>query len=138
MQYRGLPTQLRIWTEPWGSASLVAGHKSRTAGSRCLPKTSRCTHHRKPAVTKSTPVDQGSVLRIRLVVKEHVEIPVLDTETHRGSHVVHPGHDQSLLASVVDRECAGGARDRLPPGTHHLDGLPPISPTTDAMVPAKS
>ena len=39
-------------------------------------------------------------LRIRLVVKEHLEIPVFDTpETHRGCHVVDPGHVQSLLAS---------------------------------------
>ena len=34
-------------------------------------------------------------LRIRLVVEEHLEIPVFDTpETHRGCHVVDSGHVQ--------------------------------------------
>jgi hypothetical protein len=65
-------------------------------------------------------------LRIHLVIKEHVEIPVFDTpETHRECHVVDPGHVQSLLVSVLASTTVserGGARDRLlPPGTHHLD-----------------
>ena len=48
--------------------------------------------------------------RIRLVLEEHVDIPVFDTpETHRGSHVIDAGHVRSLLASVLASITVRGA-----------------------------
>ena len=64
-------------------------------------------------------------LRIRLVLEEDVEIPVLDPpETHRGCHVVDSGHVPSLLASALASTPVSedGTRDRLLPGTRRLDG----------------
>jgi hypothetical protein len=79
-------------------------------------------------------------LRIRLVVKEHVEIPVFDTpETHRGYRVVNPGHVQSLLASVLASTVSARAAletDYRQAST--TSTVPTISPTTDTMVPATS
>ena len=73
-----------------------------------------------------------------MVVKEHVEIPVFDSpETHRGCHVVDPGHVQSLLASVL----ASTVSARAAPETDYRQApttstVPTISPTTETMVPA--
>ena len=70
-------------------------------------------------------------LRIRLVVKEHVEIPVFDTpETHHGCLVVDPAHVQSLLASVN----ASTVSARTAPETDYRQAptstVPTVSPTT--------
>src|SRR5262245_33071767 len=80
-------------------------------------------------------------LGIRLVVEEHVEIPVFDTpETHRGCPVVHSGHVQSLLVSdlestTVSARAASETDYRQAPTT---STVPTVSlTTTDTMVPNK-